>query len=64
MITYNYKDITGVQEFTYDSVGNIIQNRHSYVVPNSAQEFTFTTKWEYVPSCGICNPALCYYKDL
>ncbi len=41
------QDITGVQEFKYDSMGSLIQNRHTYVVPNSAQAFTLITQWRY-----------------
>ncbi len=46
-IIYLQQDITGVQEFKYDSMGSLIQNRHTYVVPNSAQAFTLITQWRY-----------------
>ncbi len=41
------QDVTGVQDFVYDSMGNIKQNRHTYVVPNSSNAFTFITRWNY-----------------
>ncbi len=40
------QDATGVQEFEYGNMGELIRNRHTYVVPNS-EAFTFTTEWEY-----------------
>ncbi len=46
-ITYKQQDVTGVQDFVYDSMGNIKQNRHTYVVPNSSNAFTFITRWNY-----------------
>ena len=47
-VTYNQRqqDATGVQEFEYGNMGEMIRNRHTYVVPNS-EPFTLTTEWEY-----------------
>ena len=41
------QDATGVQEFEYGNMGELIMNSHSYVVPNSSQAFSLTTRWEY-----------------
>ncbi|MPL99085.1 hypothetical protein SDC9_45300 [bioreactor metagenome] len=40
------QDATGVQEYEYGNMGELIKNRHTYVVPNS-EVFTLTTEWEY-----------------
>ena len=41
------QDATGVQEFRYDSMGNVTFNRHTYVQPHNPSTFTLTTKWKY-----------------
>ncbi len=41
------QDATGVQEFNYDELGNVVLNRHTYVMPNSDSVFTLTTSWDY-----------------
>jgi RHS repeat-associated protein len=41
------QDATGVQDFRYDCMGNIIENRHTYIVPNTLDVFTLTTLWTY-----------------
>ena len=41
------QDATGVQEFRYDSLGNVIYNRHTYVQPGSPKTITLETRWEY-----------------
>jgi len=47
-VIYNQRqqDATGVQEFEYGNMGEMIRNRHTYIVPNS-EPFTLTTEWEY-----------------
>jgi RHS repeat-associated protein len=41
------QDATGVQEFRYDSLGNVNYNRHTYVQPGCQQTLTLETRWEY-----------------
>jgi len=41
------QDATGTQEFHYGNMGELLMNRHTYVVPNSSQAFSLTTEWEY-----------------
>ena len=41
------QDATGVQEFRYDCMGNVIMNKHTYVQPGSLRTFTLRTEWEY-----------------
>ncbi len=41
------QDATGVQEFGYGNMGELIYNLHSYVVPNSSDAFSLTTRWDY-----------------
>ena len=41
------QDATGVQEFEYDRMGNLIFNRHTYVQPHSPNTFTLETHWKY-----------------
>ncbi|MBP1646550.1 MAG: hypothetical protein H6Q16_2128, partial [Bacteroidetes bacterium] len=36
-VTYNYKDATGTQEFTYGNMGEVIENIHTYVVPYNSE---------------------------
>ena len=44
---FRQQDATGVQEFHYDAMGNVIFNRHTYVQPHSPNTFTLTTQWQY-----------------
>jgi hypothetical protein len=46
-ITYRQQDVTGVQEFNYGNMGELVYNRHNYVVPNSSKAFSLTTTWTY-----------------
>ena len=41
------QDATGVQEFKYDYMGNVIHNRHTYVQPGSPNTITLETDWSY-----------------
>ena len=41
------QDATGVQEFKYDYMGNVVCNRHTYVQPHSQRTLTLTTRWGY-----------------
>ena len=41
------QDATGVQEFRYDHLGNVIYNRHTFVQPQTPLTFTLRTQWEY-----------------
>jgi len=46
-ITYKQQDVTGVQEFGYGNMGELIFNLHSYVALNSSDAFSLTTNWDY-----------------
>lgn len=41
------QDATGVQQFKYDYMGNVIDNCHTYVQPGSPHTFTLNTQWKY-----------------
>lgn len=40
------QDASGIQDFKYDIMGNLIQNKHTFVVPDG-DAYTFETTWEY-----------------
>ncbi|MBP1630329.1 MAG: repeat-associated core domain protein [Bacteroidetes bacterium] len=41
------RDANGSQEFEYGNMGELIKNRHTYVLPNISNPLTLTTEWEY-----------------
>lgn len=41
------QDATGVQCFSYDAMGNVINNVHTYIQPASHRTITLVTKWKY-----------------
>jgi hypothetical protein len=46
-ITYLQQDASGLQEYRYGNMGELIYNRHTYVLPNSLEPFSLFTEWTY-----------------
>ena len=41
------QDASGVQTFKYGKLGELIENTHTFVMPNGEETYTFQTQWEY-----------------
>ncbi len=41
------QDASGVQEFSYDNMGNVTSNRHTYIQPHTNNTFSLSTSWTY-----------------
>jgi hypothetical protein len=41
------QDASGVQEFSYGKLGEVIENVRTFVLPGASETYTFKMEWEY-----------------